>query len=325
MSDERDDDESVSISAAIAPTREGLASFREMYAQEVQPCDIDLTVDGPARWRLTSASMGATVVAAVESTPMRWFTSSALAQTLPSGLMFDVVIDGAYDYVHASRQVLAEKGDVAVYSRQLATEATARTSLHTRTLLLPEESLRPFGDFERLAGLKLPASLAEARLLGAYVSALNLEEPTGTAAFRALIGNHLRDLAIAGLSRVLKLEDPTAGSGVRAARIARLKRLIDEQIGNPNLNAARLARQLDVSERYVQLLFEETGATISAYIMEKRLTLAFGILARNADPETSIRDIGYLVGFSDPSHFTRAFRRRFGETPGGVRGIEARG
>jgi AraC-like DNA-binding protein len=33
------------------------------------------------------------------------------------------------------------------------------------------------------------------------------------------------------------------------------------------------------------------------------------------NPELSISEIGYLVGFYDPSHFYRAFSARFNTTP----------
>ncbi|HUG63415.1 MAG TPA: AraC family transcriptional regulator [Methylomirabilota bacterium] len=312
-----------SVSATIeADDRSGLEAFREAYAEAVMPCGIDLIEDGPATWRLQRAKLGETVVASIESSPMRWDDEPALAERHEPGLMIDVILAGNYEATHNDRHTVVEKGEVSVYSCQIPSLAIARTRLYTRTVLLPERDVRPaIGDLDRVAGLKMPGHLAETRLLASYVEALDPVGVEGSPTLRTMVGEHLKDLVIAGLTRLLHLEDPTAGRGVRAARLARIKRLIDEQIAQPTLNAARLARQVGVSERYVQMLFEEAGTTISAYVMENRLKRAHRILGRDEMPEVAIRDIAYAVGFSDASHFSRAFRRRFGETPGGVRGI----
>lgn len=38
------------------------------------------------------------------------------------------------------------------------------------------------------------------------------------------------------------------------------------------------------------------------------------------DPGQDLRSIAYGIGFSDITHFNRAFKRRFGETPSAPRG-----
>lgn len=45
-----------------------------------------------------------------------------------------------------------------------------------------------------------------------------------------------------------------------------------------------------------------------------------GNVDRPALPAFAIIDIVFAAGFGDASHFNRVFRRRFGETPSGVRG-----
>jgi AraC-like DNA-binding protein len=106
---------------------------------------------------------------------------------------------------------------------------------------------------------------------------------------------------------------------VRAARLRLAKETVRKSVSDPMLNGERIARKLGISERYVQRLFEEDGTTVSALIMEERLTAARRNFADPIHDGRTIADIAYGAGFSDISHFNRAFKKRFGETPSSFR------
>jgi AraC-like DNA-binding protein len=55
-----------------------------------------------------------------------------------------------------------------------------------------------------------------------------------------------------------------------------------------------------------------TGLSLHQYRMRARLSAAFERVVESDDEKSRI---GLDVGFSTPSHFTAAFRRRFGVTP----------
>jgi AraC-like DNA-binding protein len=78
-------------------------------------------------------------------------------------------------------------------------------------------------------------------------------------------------------------------------------------------SAADVAKALHVSVRTLQrklaaagTTFREVSEAVSAQIAVKHL----------ANPRTSIDEVAFLLGFSDPSSFNRAFRRWTGEPPG---------
>ena len=111
--------------------------------------------------------------------------------------------------------------------------------------------------------------------------------------------------------------------GVHAARQCVLLDTIRRRAGEPDLDPANIARQSGISVRYLHHLLEQTGRTFSQHLLEQRLQRA---LAELQDPACRFRiaDIASACGFSDISHFTRSFRRAFGETPHGVRVRTAR-
>jgi AraC-like DNA-binding protein len=79
-----------------------------------------------------------------------------------------------------------------------------------------------------------------------------------------------------------------------------------------------MAQRHGVSERYVYALFEDSGTSFHSFVAEERLKRAVAML-RDPACALKISDIALETGFGDLSTFNRAFRRRFGDTPRGVR------
>jgi AraC family transcriptional regulator, regulatory protein of adaptative response / methylphosphotriester-DNA alkyltransferase methyltransferase len=79
------------------------------------------------------------------------------------------------------------------------------------------------------------------------------------------------------------------------------------------LTVAVVARALASSPRQLQRAYREVGGTsFSAQLREVRLRNAAQLLA--AQPLT-VREVALVVGYRQPAHFAKAFRRRYGATP----------
>ena len=92
--------------------------------------------------------------------------------------------------------------------------------------------------------------------------------------------------------------------------------------GKPPGQAA--ARQ-GITPRYVQMLFEDTGTTFTAFALEQRLDLARRMLTSPRFAKRSIVSIALDAGFGDLSYFNRCFKRRYHMTPSDLRiGIPCR-
>jgi AraC-like DNA-binding protein len=83
-----------------------------------------------------------------------------------------------------------------------------------------------------------------------------------------------------------------------------------------------VARRQGISPRYLQRLLETSGTSFSARVNELRLQRAFVLLTEPHGRGRRISDIALQAGFSDVSHFNRMFRRRFGDSPSGVRALQ---
>ena len=89
--------------------------------------------------------------------------------------------------------------------------------------------------------------------------------------------------------------------------------LIDARLGCPDLRTGSIADELGLSPRTVQHVFAAMGTTPGGYILDRRLDRAAEMLAAN--PQASITDTAFALGFNDSAYFTRCFRARFGATP----------
>jgi AraC-like DNA-binding protein len=83
-----------------------------------------------------------------------------------------------------------------------------------------------------------------------------------------------------------------------------------------------VAGALTSSPRQVQRAFDEIGLTsFAAYLRRVRLRNAAELLAHQP---LTVTDVARLVGYREPSHFVKAFRARYGITPGAYRDAKAR-
>ena len=83
------------------------------------------------------------------------------------------------------------------------------------------------------------------------------------------------------------------------------------------LTLATLAHSLAVSPRQLERAYDEIGlTTFAAHLRAVRLRNAAELLAHQP---LTVTDVARLVGYRQPSHFVKAFRRRFGVTPGAFR------
>jgi AraC-like DNA-binding protein len=107
--------------------------------------------------------------------------------------------------------------------------------------------------------------------------------------------------------------------GVKAARLQAILAEVGRRFSDPNFDLDNVAGALGISRRYVQKLLEGTGKSFTEHLAGYRLERAFAMLTDPHHLHLAIIDIAFGVGFGDVSHFNRMFRRRFGETPSGVR------
>ena len=99
-------------------------------------------------------------------------------------------------------------------------------------------------------------------------------------------------------------------------RVRQVIALMERHLADP-LPLDELARTVNLSPSYLTFLFRrETGRSPARFWRDMRLERARQLLHRTF---LSVKEVMAAVGWSDPSHFGRDFKRKHGLPPSAVR------
>lgn len=101
--------------------------------------------------------------------------------------------------------------------------------------------------------------------------------------------------------------------------LERVRRAVLGNLRSPSLGVEKICREVAISRTRLYRLLDGEGGVVH-YIQSQRLSEAFSILSDPAN-DMPIGEVSEMLCFSDPSTFSRAFRRHFGQSPKDVKGL----
>jgi AraC-like DNA-binding protein len=174
-------------------------------------------------------------------------------------------------------------------------------------VILPARTLSPLIGDRLITG---SSATPEARLLLGHVRLVARSAPD-----LSPIGAQAAHLALVELIRGVLRRQPDAAEPAHAPALAQAAMaLADTRLADPELSPALLAIELSVSVRTLHRAFAGTGETVAGYIRRRRLEHARAALL-SATGRPSISELAAYWQFADSSHFSRAFKRHYGQTP----------
>jgi AraC-like DNA-binding protein len=214
-------------------------------------------------------------------------------------------LEGEMRFSSGRREVTLGPGDIVLLdmaqpNRTVLRGGDGRT--HLRAIILPRAMLAPrLAHPDSATAILLPSDHPHARLLASHFAALGL---TPQPEADSLGGT--ADI-VAGVERA-----------ERHLYLTMIKRRIANNLETDALTTEGLCRHFQISRATLYRLFEADGG-LAHYVREQRLNLAFRQLLSPAAQDERLIDLAVGMRFSSDSTFIRAFRRKFGLTPGELR------
>jgi AraC-like DNA-binding protein len=167
---------------------------------------------------------------------------------------------------------------------------------------------------ERFCGRRLTANTGTTRVAASLVANLCRDTLTG---LPSPVQERLahQALEMISISYSLAFETLVPPSSVVGGRFAEARRFIEQHLRDPELDPQQIARSLNVSSRYLRMIFAAEKETVSSYVLRRRLEEVAYRLADGRWRGRSICEIAFDWGFNSAPHFSRSFRERYGMSP----------
>jgi AraC family transcriptional regulator, positive regulator of tynA and feaB len=249
-------------------------------------------------------------------------TRKHIARCATGSYIYLLVKNGRLQVAQFGRRCIIEAGQYALLDLDEPYEFSHAERVHKVGLKLPRQMLRRSeGEIAAHCAVPHGATAGIARLAAEYISGLNDPDVTLPEHQTYLLSRTASDLVFMSL----EADNGGAfadGSAVRAAIRRRAKAFIDAHHARPDLRPEIIASGLKVSIRYLHQCFESDELSVMQQIRTTRLERAFADLEDPALRHQPISQIAYRNGFSNVSHFSDAFRTRFGRAPRDVRNAD---
>ncbi|MFG2847140.1 helix-turn-helix domain-containing protein [Kitasatospora sp. NPDC048296] len=299
----------VDVRAPGAPER-GFDRFRrgwEAQVGEAYPAPA-FTPGAAGEFRISARAVLAheSVVADVRSESLVGTNGSALDQG-DDLVLLHAVTRNAWDFTRRrDGRLTVPTGDFMLQRSGPPTFEVARQARAT-VLILPARALGPLIGDRLVTG---SSAAAEARLLLGHARLVSRTAPDLSPS-----GALAAHLALIELVRGVLRQRPDGTEPAHAPALAQAARdLADARLTDPELSPALLARELSVSVRTLHRAFAGAEETVAGYIRRRRLEHArTALLSTTGRP--SISGLAAYWQFADSSHFSRAFKRHYGQTP----------
>ncbi|MBX9646087.1 MAG: helix-turn-helix domain-containing protein [Xanthobacteraceae bacterium] len=297
---------------------ERIEAWRDLFGHTICQADIEPVGDVPFHSDVVLRALpGLGMASGICSGARYWRPAHLVAD---DDLIFVVNHIGTDLANMLGRETIVQSGEAVLVTTGAIGGVINKAATRFTTIRVLRAAIAPaLADVHEAMVKPVAAGNTALRYLLDYISVLEDTDALVTAEQQRLVVSNVHDLIALAAGATNETIAVAKHRGLAAARLRAIKADIRGRIGASAIDAAALAARHDVTPRYVQMLFEREGTTLSEFMLLQRLAAAHRMLCDPAQDHRRIADIALAVGFGDISYFNRMVRRHFGRTPSDVR------
>lgn len=228
-----------------------------------------------------------------------------------------VQLSGRSLFMQSGREVLLDGQGWTFYDTARPYRVVNLTPVRQFVILVPKADLHLSGAQLASYGVrKFGEASAVARIFPNYVNSILSEGVRATDYESAALGDvatNLLRLSISGTA------GEHASVSARETLEFQVKHYIRMNIADPELSVQSIAERFGCSKRHLHRAFAESDVSLSDFIWQSRLERCAEALRAKVHRHLPVGEVAFNHGFSSFSHFSRAFRQRFGCSPSAYR------
>lgn len=256
--------------------------------------------------------------AAIRSSPLDVYRRhSHISRATDAVYMVKIQVEGESTVRQRGREAQLKPGDFTLCSSNEPYELHFQENYSQIVLSVPQQLLAEcVRQPESHLGQRMAAQVGANGLFTQFVITLGRQIDSMNATLLSRLEANVIDLLATALGHAQEdQKQDMLNNGVKIEYLKRIKHYIRRHLVDEQLCPHAIAAAHDISTRYLHMLFEGEGESVSRYILRLRLESCGNALADSRNRKCSVSEIGFRFGFNDASHFSRAFKAQFGTSP----------
>lgn len=234
-----------------------------------------------------------------------------------------ILLSGDYQLEQNGREVYLKPGDITIYDATRPHRIHCPKSFSKLIVSIPRKLMH-----ERLPGVehctarKVNGEAGLGAIASGFVQSIAREANNMTSSTFEATAEQSLDLFTLALNSIRPTSLNLSRS--RSLSLSRIKDFVERQLDNPDLHTETVVQGTGLSARYINELFHDEGTSLMRYIWQLRLKRCHHDLTNSICCSRSVSETALRWGFNDFSHFSRAFKNRYGFPPSTVKNHQSK-